>query len=214
MIIDPTKLQGVDRFIKECFLRFGSMNKNNYEVALFHLLMLSGYDNMTDFEISKALKTPESKIKRLRYEVELEYGENDETKFDLKIISLLKCSSFKLTFDRLQFAVTDKMTRLYINNELQKENRFSDSSFNNNIVSISANDLQYLLDRLKLSKEDRKSIINNVKKGIKESCENLPKSAKEKAFDFGKTILHIVAGKVCETLIDKIFDELKIILKI
>ncbi len=212
MDINPNKLNGVDQFLKECFQRFGYMNKNNYEVALFHLLMLSDYDHMTDFEISKALKTPESKIKRLRYEVELAYGEDDEAKLDLKIVSLLKHSSFKLTFERLQFAVSEKMTRLYINNKLQKENRFSDSSFNSNIVSISANDLQFLLDKLELDEKDRKEIINNVKKGIKESCEEMQETGKERILKFGKIILDIVAGKACETLIDQIFKELSTLL--
>lgn len=208
MDIKPKEIKGVDQFLIECFQRFGSMNKNNYEVALFHLLMLSDYDNKTDFEMSKALKMPESKIKRLRYEVELAYGENDEAKLDLKIISLLKRSSFKLTFDRLQFAVNDKMTRLYINNKLQKDNRFSDSSFNSNIVSISANDLQFLLDKLKIDKKEKEEILNNVKNGIKESCEGMPESGKEKILKFGKIILGIVAGKASETMIEQIFKEL------
>ena len=208
MSITITQLNGVDKFIEECFQRFGSMNKNNYEVALFHLLMQNGYESYTDFEMSKMLRIPESKIKRLRYEVELNYGTEDDVSLDKKIVSLLKQGSCKLTFDRIQFAVPDKMTRLYLNNKLQTGSRFSDSSFNSNIVSITANDLKYLLDQFHLDKQDRTEIIDRVKKGIKESCEGMPQTAKEKTLSFGKTIIRIVAGKACETIIDDLVNEL------
>ena len=208
MDITITQLKGVNEFIEECFQRFGSMNKNNYEVALFHLLMQGKYGSYTDFEMSKMLRTPESKIKRLRYEVELNYGTGDEALLNQRIVSLLKQGSCKLTFDRIQFAVPDKMTRLYLNNKLQTGNRFSDSSFNSNIVSITANDLKYLLDLFHLDKQDRKEIIDRVKKGIKESCEGMPQTAREKTLSFGKTIIRIVAGKACETIIDEVVNEL------
>jgi hypothetical protein len=63
-------------------------------------------------------------------------------------------------------------------------NRFSDSSFNSNIVSITANDLKYLLDIFELKEADRKDIIDKVKKGIIESCEGLPQTGKERIIKF------------------------------
>ena len=214
MDVDFKMLKGVEPFIKECFQRYGSMNKNDYEVALFHLLMqCDEYRNISDFMMSKKLKTPETKIKRLRYEVELKYGTEDNNILDNRIISILKQSSFKLTSERLQFAIPDKMTRLYLNNILQMGNRFSDSSFNSNIVSITANDLKYLLDIFELKEADRKDIIDKVKKGIIESCEGLPQTGKERIIKFGKIIIGIIAGKACEKLLDEGIKEISAIIK-
>lgn len=58
---------------------FGSMNKNDFEVFIFSWLIQnhSDYVNTTDNEISWQLKIPESKVKRLRYEAELKFGNND-----------------------------------------------------------------------------------------------------------------------------------------
>ena len=59
---------------------FGSMNKNDFEVYIFSWLVLNhkDYQTASDNEISRMLKIPESKVKRLRYEAELKYGSNDE----------------------------------------------------------------------------------------------------------------------------------------
>lgn len=42
----------VQRLAFECLDRFGSMNKNDYEVALFNLMLKCGYNTKSDFELS------------------------------------------------------------------------------------------------------------------------------------------------------------------
>ena len=53
---------------------FGTMNKNDFEVWIFHYLLEHELQGKKNYEISIALKIPESKVKRLRYEAELKYS--------------------------------------------------------------------------------------------------------------------------------------------
>ena len=138
--------ENIKKFLQECMDGFGSINKNNYEVSLFHLLLVSGWSDYSDFWISTILQIPESKVKRLRYEVELVYPRNPA---DLKseLYQLLREGSFKLTLDSIQFSIPNKMLRLYLNDLLLQEHRFADSSFNANIVSITPRDLECILNK-------------------------------------------------------------------
>jgi hypothetical protein len=57
---------------------FGSMNKNDFEVAIFNLLMQE--DEMkgkSNYDLSWMLRIPESKVKRLAYESSLKYQSVD-----------------------------------------------------------------------------------------------------------------------------------------
>ena len=73
----PWKSSQKDDFINICINRFGSMTKNDYEVALFHEMLRAGLNDKTDFQISLLLHIPETKIKRLRYEATLRYLSQD-----------------------------------------------------------------------------------------------------------------------------------------
>lgn len=65
---------------------FGSMNKNDFEVAIFNEWMIHEGRGKSNYEISLALRIPETKVKRLKYEAELKYGDNQDEmlKKDLK----------------------------------------------------------------------------------------------------------------------------------
>lgn len=50
MNIDVKQLKnGGSEFLERCFDRFGSLNKNDYEVALFHLLLINGFAKVRPF---------------------------------------------------------------------------------------------------------------------------------------------------------------------
>ena len=57
---------------------FGTMTKNDFEVAIFHyLLQDSQYADLSNYEMSRKLRIPESKVVRLRYEESLKYQGTD-----------------------------------------------------------------------------------------------------------------------------------------
>lgn len=205
MNITSTKWKGVDQFLNECFLRFGSMNKNNYEVALFHLLMQNGYSDMSDFELSVHLQIPESKVKRLRYEASLVYPQSPNLSDDYYkqvLATLLLNRKYRVHNERIQFSITDKHIRLYINDVLNKDNRFADSSFNANIISLSPADLLFLLEKAEVKSKDKiKAIREEIEKGKKELEKDVVESFQELSDEFFKEMLRII---ISDSLIDKL----------
>lgn len=195
---------GIKEFIRECFERFGHMNKNDYEVALLHLL-LENQNQESDFSLSRKLQVPESKIKRLRYEVSLVYPE-EETSLENKLLSEIINGNFKLTLDRIQFAINDKMLRTFLNDKLQQGHRFADSSFNSNIVSLTASDLIFLLKQCE--EEERKSIINAIKNTIKDNQQNLPKTTWDNMANFGVNVIKAIGGNIAGNLVSTVIEEI------
>lgn len=169
---------------------YGSMNKNDVEVLVFHMLLQQektekqfGLKGMTDFAISVELKIPESKVKRLRYESELKYPlykEDSEKK--VALLQLLNKVQYKQDGKKFVFVVTDKMLRLYISDLLVKDGRFFDTSFNSNIVSLYIEDFIALLKVL-FTKQDREKIIKSAKEHIKKQVDQFPEEPNE-IFDF------------------------------
>ena len=185
------------------------MTKNDYEFALFHLLMKNEFvNNESDFSISVKLQIPESKVKRLRYEMNLLYM-YDETKLDAKLLEMMKQGDFKLATDRIQFCINDKILRLYLNNKLLEGKRFADSSFNSNIVSVTAEDLLFLLDNNGLDEEKRKLIIESIKDKLKASMVGLPLNSREKILKYGTAILKIIGRPLLDSVVDVAVNDLE-----
>ena len=191
------KEEEINDFFERCLQRFGSMNKNDYEVALFHLLINNEYANMSDFGISLKLRIPESKVKRLRYEESLIYdNKRDETYLKELGLMLVK-RKYRVQHERILFAISDKSLRLFLNDYLMADGRFADSSFNCNIVALKADDLLFLLEKTDNKNEN---VIATIRKDIESSKKDLPKTITEILKDFAlgttKKTLEKVAGKV------------------
>ena len=209
MTVKVEKWGGKNEFFEACFQRFGSMNKNDYEVALFHLLMLNeDYAEKSDFEMSVKLQMPESKVKRLRYEESLVWPPQ-KADMDATLLRQMESGSFKLTTDRIQFSISDKALRLYLNDKLEKGKRFADSSFNSSIVSITADDLGFLLNGLPVDEKQRVKIIENIKDKIENSKKSLPMSAMEKLATFGMAVVKTVGGEALGSVVGSVCDELR-----
>lgn len=209
MVIDEKTLKnwdiGKDKFFQACFARFGSMNKNDYEVALFHLLLENGYSDKSDHFMSKLLQIPESKVKRLRYEVNLVYPKTDD-EYKKEFYYLLNRQSYKMTHDnKIQFAVNDKMLRLYLIDMLDEVGSFSDSSFNSNIVTISASDLIILLSIF----ENKKKAIQHVKDEIAKNGMLLPKNFSENAKEAFYAVVTDLGNRISEHVTKFIVGNLK-----
>ncbi len=141
---------------------FGSMNKNDFEVWIFHYLLKNGYASKSDNQISRELKIPESKVKRLRYEADLVYPKDEES-FKKEFYEVLKNRVYKQVGDnKIQFVIRDKNLRLYLNDKLESFGSFADSSFNTNIVTVTAQDLVLLISDF----EGNKTIIQQVQQNI------------------------------------------------
>lgn len=171
-----------DWLIEECLSRFGSMNKNDYEVALFTLLLRNGYSEMSDFDISRELKITETKVKRLRYESNLVYPNNTDLRNQLRV--LLDKVKFRISdSNKIQFLIKDKNLRLYANDIFEAQGGFADSSFNSSIVSVTPEDLVSLLTVVFDGDKEKINItIHQVRNKLQDSSRKLPQTLKGKIF--------------------------------
>ena len=157
------------------------MNKNDYEVWIFNYLLQGDMRGKSNYDISVELRIPESKVKRLRYEASLKYGNPADTTQYNKAFKLLldKVNLKKGSNNVVQFAVEDTQLRHYLESILKKKGRFADTSFNSEVVSITLDDLAMLLDETctENEKETFKKKVNGSGKFIEYLKERLEKVA-------------------------------------
>lgn len=167
--MENTLDKAIDRYIEK---GFGSMNKNDFEVFIIHSLQQrEPYKKMTNNDLSRALKIPEAKIKRLRYESALKYQLNEDV-LKNNIHTALEHAHVTSSTERcIELCIEDEATQKYINSELKKDFRHSDSSFNSEILKLTVDDYIYLLKIVygpdTVSKEERR-IIKKGKKAENE----------------------------------------------
>ncbi|MBR4336769.1 MAG: hypothetical protein IKP91_00810 [Bacteroidaceae bacterium] len=179
--------------IKEYVKRgFGSMNKNDFEVWIFNYLLHGDLLGKSNYDISVELRMPESKVKRLRYEASLKYGNpTDTSQYNEAFKSLLGNVNLKKGSNNIvQFAVEDTQLRHYLDSILKKKGRFADTSFNTEVVSITLDDLAMLLDETctENEKETFKKKVNGSGKIIdylKNRLEEVANHAIEKGITTG-----------------------------
>ena len=188
----------IDTYLKK---GFGSMTKNDFEVAIFNeILNENAYSNYSDFDFSRELRIPETKVKRLRYESGLRYGKpNYRLKF-WEIILKIKLSE---NTEIVQMLIPDKSVREYVNDLMRKNNIITDGGFNSDILKISLNDLCELIDNMYT--EDEKKQLLEILSNVDNADENLQKNNGYALKDYVKDLLTGVASSVMGSLIMTMF---------
>ena len=182
---------------------FGSMNKNDFEVFIFYELLKTDEKckDKSDFVISRYLRIPESKVKRLRYEANLVYSSdslNEVDSFKDDFYKILKDRVYKTVGEeKIQFSITDKMLRLYLDDKLESFGSYADSSFNSNIVTITASDLILLISDF----ENKKDVLEIVKKSLDESEVKLPKNWETTLKDGIAAVVRDLGGKIAPNVV-------------
>jgi len=141
---------------------FGSMTKNDFEVYIFNHLLHTQLKGESDYAISVFLKIPESKVKRLRYESELKFGELDGQHYSKQFMGLLAKAILRPNHDKqVYFSVENVALRKFISAKLKEGGRFLDSSFNSELVVIHVDDLAYLITQCTEDAE-KKDILDQL----------------------------------------------------
>lgn len=194
--------------LKTCFERFNSISKSDYDVAFFQVLMENGYRDKTDFELSRLLKLTETKIRNLRYKCKLEYPIEDNYETQLK--EILQKATYKVDGNKIQFSIKDKMLRSYVNDLLEADGNFTDSSFNSSIVKLTPMDLVDLMKKLcgNKSNQDFENVRKLVQKSMHASLKEFPKSNSEKIKEGAISFIKDVAGKVAPRFSDLLVDSI------
>lgn len=199
--------EDINNLLSECFSNFRSMQKTDFQVAFFHLLIQSNqYSGKSDFELSRLLKITETQVKNLRYKSSLAYPKDDYRELLKKLLKNLK---YKTDGGRIQFSIKDKMLRLFTNSLLEEDGNFSDSSFNSDIVSVTPVDFVSIVEKLYPQDDERKKeiddLLSSVRESLKKSSKNPLKQGKEKAKDI---IVQLLSNAVAPELVRYIIGAL------
>lgn len=162
------------KFIEEYFkVGFGIMTKSNLEVLLFHLMQEQGcFNDMTNFNISRELRISEERVAKLAYNAQLQYGnhENDEE----RLKTILSKAQPKNEGKKIQFSIEDGYLRKLLRSKIREKNKFSDGSFQADIVTIDVDTYIELIEDLFYKDEQQcKSIVDKCKNIIPKNL--LPK---------------------------------------
>ena len=159
-----------DAINEYCKKGFGSMNKNDFEVYIFNeLLETQNCKGKSNYELSVKLKIPESKVKRLRYEAALKYGDNN------KMEELVRKALGNVTIDgeKIIFQTEDVMLKNYISWVMKKNGKTCDGSFNPEKIVIRIDDYEVLIKEVYDENEvDRK--LDEIRKSLEEKNRHVP----------------------------------------
>ncbi len=187
---EKTLDQAIEKYLER---GFGSMNKNDFEVYVFNHLVGSSMQGLSDNAISRRLRIPESKVKRLRYEADLNYQQDNAEDYKARFYDVLKNRVYKSDASgKIQFSIKDKALRLYLEDRLESMGSFADSSFNSNIVTLTASDLMALLAEF----EGKQEVVEYIKRSLKENDGGLPQTAKEKFMDGMEALVRDLGDRV------------------
>lgn len=205
-----TDKKSVELFIKRCFERFGSMNKNDYEVELMYLLLNNCNEDSSDHALSTQLKIPISKVKRLRYEADLQHPK-DSNYYKSEFYKIINTTSFKTDNNgNLMFSVKNKALREYLNDCIEKAGSFFDSSFVGDIIKLTPTDFFLLIAGF----ENKEELVKRIKESISQNKRDLPKDLAEKGVELLKATLKDVtnnfAPNVTNFIIESIENNLKV----
>lgn len=180
---------------------FGSMNKNDFEVAIFNeILKEHYYATYSDFDFSRELKIPETKVKRLRYEAELKFGKPNYRRKFWEIVLKMKLPE---NSDIVQLLIPDKSLREYVNDIMRKSNVITDGSFNSDILKIKLGDLCELIEEM--FTEDEKRQLLEILRNVEAAEADVNRRDNHKLKDYVSDFLTGVASSVVGSLIMSMF---------
>jgi hypothetical protein len=124
--------------IKEYVNRgFGSMTKNDFEVWIFYQLLCGELKGKNNREISIALRIPDTKVKRLRYEADLKWGspDNDAAYHDA-VVAVIEKARLNKSRTQVQFVIEDTALLKYLDAKMKNANVVWDKSLNSENILI------------------------------------------------------------------------------
>lgn len=189
---------------------FGSMNKNDFEVFIFNE-WFKKHSSLSDYAISRQLRIPESKVKRLKYEAAIVFSaDQDKNQLEDEFITDLQNAKYKNEDGKLRFLVHNKLVRQFINDILEKDGRFLDSSLTSSTVSMSVEDFSYVMDQLRPKAVNKEQVMEAAKKMYNKEGgfdKTFPEILKEVLVEQSKSIIGNYTTGAIVAAIDKIVSK-------
>lgn len=155
----------------ENYLRFGlgSMPKSDIDALVMHLIdcygfdgsgPMGGYSNQT---ASERLKTPSSKIKKLRYDAALKFGGRIEDQAIGRLLAALSKATIESDGEKICLIIEDSLAKNWLQGQLKIHQQIFDHSFNTEIIKVSAVGLFQVLSTV-FDKEELEAFSEDYKK--------------------------------------------------
>jgi hypothetical protein len=174
----------------------GAMSKSDVDALVMHLIdnysqTKKGelFKSVPNQSISQILRTPVSKIKRLRYDAGLKYEENSEEEAKKRFINCLKNVSLEID-EKKQITIIlileDYLAKHWIQARIKENQTIYDGSFNSEIIKVKIEDFIKIL-KIVLDPKDVESFkkkyeplklradIEEVKRGFKDLVKEILK---------------------------------------
>lgn len=192
------------------YLKFGlgSMPKSDIDALVMHLLDCYGLNgsgpmaNYSNQTVSERLKTPVSKVKKLRYDAALKFGGRIEDQAMGRLLAALSKATIELEGEKICLIIEDTLAKNCLQGQLKIHQHIFDYSFNTEIVKVSASGLFQVLQTV-FDKDE----IENFKKGYEQA-------KKEVNVEKRKGFFKAVAKKFAEGAANKAGEGVVTILKV
>lgn len=145
---------------------FGSLNKSDFEILLFHSLSQGEIANKTAYEVSRLLRIPVEKVKKLRYNADLKYEDDEELARYQQLETILGKAVFYDNDDSISVSVPDKNVREFIQHILSQKGRSADYSNNEDIMILTYSDIENIYGNFPYANDELNKILSRAKKTI------------------------------------------------
>lgn len=184
------------------YLKFGlgSLPKSDIDALVMHLLDRHGYAGYGPLatrhnqEVSEILKTPVSKVKKLRYEAALKFGESIEEQAKGRLLAALSQATLEIgeKKETINLIIEDSLAKNWLQGQLKSQQLIFDHSFNTEIIKVPAEGLFSVLETI-FSKEEldkfrrayeaakKKKTAEARRKAFKEAAEKFAQGAAKQA---------------------------------
>jgi hypothetical protein len=203
-----------DKFLK-VYLKsgLGAMPKSDIDALVMHLLDLHGTPDsgpmarMSNQAVSEAVRTPVTKIKKLRYDAALKFGGSVEDQARGRLLAALSRASLETADGKICLIIEDTLAKNWLQGQLKANQRIFDHSFNVEIIKVDADALFKVLEacfdqealdllRVEYKKARRKESSQDAKRAFTKAAKAFAEGAAKAAGTGVVAILRAQLGLV------------------
>lgn len=132
----------------------GAMPKSDIDALVMLLLDKYGFDDsgplasLSNQAVSEKLKTPVTRVKKLRYEAALKFGGDVEQEARARLLAALWNASLEPDNNKICLIIEDALAKNWLQGQLKANAQIFDHSFNTEIIKVSPEGLFRVLDGL------------------------------------------------------------------
>jgi hypothetical protein len=127
--------------------------------------------------VSEKLRTPVARIKKLRYDAALKFGDSIEDQAMGRLLAVLSKASLETDDGKICLIIEDSLAKNWLQGRLKTHQHIFDNSFNTEIVKVSSEGLFTVLETI-----FNKAELKKFKSGYESAKKKKGDAAKVKAF--------------------------------